>query len=394
MVALLVCSYALAARLEFEVGSTLAIATDCSRRDAVPVATRATAACGRRRQPTRRAARLRPPACAARAVLIVVGSSWLRSGRRSSDVSSATLSPTCAPCSCSRRARCAVRNRPRQLVVREWSALRVPPRQFVSQLALVFTIDLVLAPVGLLAALAAVHDALALLLPLPLLAAVGLSTRERRRRMRPGARALERLPRHRVPARRRRRGRRRVHRSTQPRRLELVLAVCDEMSVDPRARRTPSSPHSSTTSARSTSQRRSSTSRARSTAEERAIIDRHTIEGEHMLAAGRRTARRSRADRPLLPRALGRRRLPGRARRRGDPARRPDRLRLRRVQRDDDRPELPSGPQPREALAEIAACAGSHFDPAVAGALVKVIGRRPEAQAVSGELVPLPAFAA
>ena len=45
--------------------------------------------------------------------------------------------------------------------------------------------------------------------------------------------------------------------------------------------------------------------------------------------------------RPPRPRALGRKRLPGRPQRRRHPARRPDRLRLRRLRRDDDRPPLP-----------------------------------------------------
>src|SRR5829696_1821851 len=54
--------------------------------------------------------------------------------------------------------------------------------------------------------------------------------------------------------------------------------------------------------------------------------------------AGRRRPRRAR-----LARALGRRRLPGRSRRRADPARRLHHLRLRRVQRDDHRPVVPQG---------------------------------------------------
>ena len=49
------------------------------------------------------------------------------------------------------------------------------------------------------------------------------------------------------------------------------------------------------------------------------------------------------AARPQRPRALGRRRLPRRPRRRGDPARRPHPLRLRRLRRDDHRPSLPLG---------------------------------------------------
>ena len=56
-----------------------------------------------------------------------------------------------------------------------------------------------------------------------------------------------------------------------------------------------------------------------------------------------RTARPSRRGRPLVPRALGRTRLSGWPGRRGDPDRRSDRVRVRRLQRDDHRPALPPG---------------------------------------------------
>ena len=53
----------------------------------------------------------------------------------------------------------------------------------LSQLPLVFAIDLALAPLGLLTAMGAKHDRLALFLPLPLLFLVALSRRERQRRL-------------------------------------------------------------------------------------------------------------------------------------------------------------------------------------------------------------------
>ena len=120
--------------------------------------------------------------------------------------------------------------------LREWTALRVPPRQLVSQLALVFSIDLALAPLGLLAAIAAATDELALLLPLPLLFMIGLSTRERQRRM---DAAIELSSAYRgtafllgdvVEADNEYTG---AHSRDV---LELVLAVCDELKVDARAR--------------------------------------------------------------------------------------------------------------------------------------------------------------
>src|SRR5262249_6947558 len=119
---------------------------------------------------------------------------------------------------------------------REWFALRVPPRQIVAQMPLMFGLDLVLAPLGLLAAIAAVYDELALLLPLPILAAIIFSTRERRRRM---DQALELSSAYRgtafllgdvVEADDAYTG---AHSRDV---LELVLAVCSEMRVDARSR--------------------------------------------------------------------------------------------------------------------------------------------------------------
>ena len=52
---------------------------------------------------------------------------------------------------------------------REWTALRVPPRQLIAGMPLIFGIDLVLAPLGFVTAIASRHGLAALLLPLPLL---------------------------------------------------------------------------------------------------------------------------------------------------------------------------------------------------------------------------------
>ena len=100
------------------------------------------------------------------------------------------------------------------------------------------------------------------------------------------------------------------------------------------------------------------------TPDEREIIETHTIEGERMLErVGGLLGRRRRA-RPLLPRALGRRRLSRRAGRRGDPARRPHRLRLRRLQRDDHRPLATGAAMTHEArVAELRRCAGRSSTP-------------------------------
>ena len=79
----------------------------------------------------------------------------------------------------------------------------------------------------------------------------------------------------------------------------------------------------------------------------------------------------------LEPRALGRRRLPRRARGPLDPARSADRGRLRRLPGDGVRPALPGRIVPADAaLREIERCAGAQFDPAVVEALAALITER------------------
>ena len=125
--------------------------------------------------------------------------------------------------------------------------------------------------------------------------------------------------------------------------VDLTLAVVDELGLFGSASgATQSSPLCSTTSARSGSRTRSSTSPGKLDA---GGADDH------------RSSTRSRASRccsgsaacsaeigrhrPCLSRALGRRRLSRRHRRRADSAHRADRRLLRRVQRDDERPLVP-----------------------------------------------------
>ena len=112
---------------------------------------------------------------------------------------------------------------------------------------------------------AAVDQPAAFLLVLPL---VGLLAHLRPRTAqphRPRARAQPRVPRHRAPARRRRRGRRRLHGLAQPRRRRAGSSrVADELGLDARrpARRGVRA-RCCTTSARSASRTRSSTSPGR-----------------------------------------------------------------------------------------------------------------------------------
>ena len=186
IVALLISSYAVASRLEFEVGSTLAIATQLIfvemlfllPTSQLPLWVVAGSLLG---QLPEYARRIVP----AERMLVVVGSSWFVFGP------AVVLTFLPVQPSMERRtvlilALALVAQFGVDLLssaAREWTALRVSPRQLASQFAVVCLIDLTLAPLGLLATIAALHEPLALLLPLPLLFILGLSTRERRHRM-------------------------------------------------------------------------------------------------------------------------------------------------------------------------------------------------------------------
>ena len=120
----------------------------------------------------------------------------------------------------------------------------------------------------------------------------------------------------------------------------------------------------STTSASSRSPTASSTSRGPLDDVEWQLMRRHTLVGERILegapalrdVAGLVRASHEHFDGSGYPDGIARR---------GDPGRRADHRRLRRVRRDDERPRLPRGDAGPEALAELRRCAGSQFDPDV-----------------------------
>ena len=64
--------------------------------------------------------------------------------------------------------------------VTEWFALRVRPRELLKPMLWVFSVDALLAPIGLAGAVAALTSSVALLLPLPLLALLVLFARQRK----------------------------------------------------------------------------------------------------------------------------------------------------------------------------------------------------------------------
>ena len=298
VVAVLVCAYALAARLEFEVGSTLAIPTQLVLVEMLfllpPSQLPLWIVAGSLLSQLPEYARRRVPP---ERMLIVVGSSWYAFG----PALVVSLFPVEPSMTWRTLVVLAAALASQFLVdlasscVREWAALRVPPRQLVSQLPLVFAIDLTLAPLGLLAAIAALHDQLALILPLPLLFLVSLSTRERQRRS--TRRSSSRAPTAAPPS---------------------CSATSSRPTTPTRARTAATCSSSCSRSATSCGSTRASRLNAEFAAllhdvgkisvpaeiinkpgplspDEREVMNTHTLEGERLLAAGRRSAHRSRA---------------------------------------------------------------------------------------------------
>jgi putative nucleotidyltransferase with HDIG domain len=255
----------------------------------------------------------------------------------------------------------------------ERAAFGVRPRELIEVAAWVLAIDLALTPIGLLAAIAARYGDAALVLPLPLLFVIGLSSRERQRRV---DQALELSDAYRgtafllgdvVEATDEYTG---AHSQDV---LELVLAVCDELGVDRRSRlnaefaallhdvgkiRTPTS---------------IITKPGALTPEERAIVGTHTLEGQRLLErVGGRLAEvgavirscHERWDGAGYPDGLAGERIP---------------LIARIVACCDafsamttDRPYRVALAA-EDAVAELAANAGTQFDPAVVEVLLRLV---------------------
>ena len=395
MVAVLVVSYAVASRLEFEVGSTLAIPTELVLVEMlfllppsqVPLWVAGASVLGELPEylagvvPAERA-------------LIRISSSWFAFGPAL--VFELFGAP---PASLTRHlfvvlalalaAQFAV-----DLVsscARDWAALHVPPRQFLPQLPLVFAIDLVLAPLGLLAAFAGQTQYVALLLPLPLLFMIGLSTRERRRRL---DQTLELSSAYRgtafllgdvVEAD--------DHYTAEHSRdvLELVLAVCDELKVEGRSRLNAEF----TALLHDVGKIRVPASIINKpgplSPEERAIVNMHTIEGQRLLQrVGGRLAEVGRIVRSChehwdgggYPDGLSGEEIP---------------LVARIVACCDAFSAMTTDRSYRRArtveaaIAELEACSGSQFDPDVVLVLVRVIRSGRAGTSQVARLVPVSA---
>jgi HD-GYP domain-containing protein (c-di-GMP phosphodiesterase class II) len=375
-VAVLVGSYALAARLEFEVGSTLAIATELVLvsmlfllpPEQLPVWVVAGSLLSQLPDYLRGGT---PP----QRMLVIVGSSWYAFGPA---IVFVLFQPE--PAMDARTLLVLAGALAAQFAVdfvsaaaREWAALRTPPRQVAAQLPFVFAIDLALAPLGLLTAIAAQHDPRVLVLPLPLLFLGSLSRRERRRRL---DQALELSSAYRgtafllgdvVEADDSYTG---AHSRDV---LELVLAVCDELGVDPATRMNAEFAAILHDVGKINIPPEIINKPGPLSPDERAIVERHTVDGERMLQrVGGRLAQvgeivracHERWDGGGYPDRLAGEQIP--------PVARIvcccDALSAMTTDRSYRR-ALPLA----DALAELDACAGSQFDPQVVAALTGLI---------------------
>jgi HD-GYP domain-containing protein (c-di-GMP phosphodiesterase class II) len=399
LVGFLVVSYAVASRLEFEVGSTLAVATELVVVEMLFLLPPAQvplwiAAGGVLAHAPEYLLRIEPVERA----LVAVGSSWFALGPalvfQFFGQPRATMSGSHALLVLALALAAQFAFDLVSSAAREWTALRVSPRRLVVGMPLIFGIDLALAPLGFLAAIAARHGQAALLLPLPLLLMIAHSSRERQRH---ADQAIELSSAYRgtafllgdvIEADDEYTG---AHSRDV---LDLVLAVADELGVGPRERvnaefvallhdvgkiKVPASIINKP---------------GPLDPEERAIMNMHTIEGQHLLErVGGRLAEVGRIVRSCherwdgdgYPDGLAGEKIP---------------LVARIVSCCDafsamttDRPYRRARSQ-AEALVELQACAGTHFDPRVADALVRLVrsgGIGPERVA---EIVSLPQPAA
>ncbi|CAA9551739.1 MAG: hypothetical protein AVDCRST_MAG79-2755, partial [uncultured Thermoleophilia bacterium] len=157
------------------------------------------------------------------------------------------------------------------------------------------------------------------------------------------ARAVPRLPRDGPAARRHGRSRRRLHRPAQPGR-GLARARDRRPARPGRCGATQGRAHGAPPRRREGQDLERDHQQAGRADRRGARGHQHPHDrGRAHARPGRRAARRDRPPGALMPRALGRARLPRRARGRGEPARGADRVCVRRVQRHDDDAIVPTG---------------------------------------------------
>ena len=260
-------------------------------------------------------------------------------------------------------------------VAREWFALRVHPRDLVRPLLWVFMIDAVLASVGLAASVAALTTSAAVVVPLPLLGLIWIFSRERKGRL---DQVLELSTAYRgtayllgdvIEADDEYTG---AHSRAV---VDLVLAVCNELGLDARSRRKAEFAALLHDVGKIKIPGEIINKPAALTPEEREIINTHTIEGETLLLrvggllgeVG--TIVRScheGYDGSGYPDGLAGESIP---------------LVARIVACCDAYNAITTtrsyrkGRSPEEALVEIQRCSGTQFDPRVVEAVVRVVER-------------------
>ncbi len=221
-----------------------------------------------------------------------------------------------------------------------WVALGYSPWTQARALAAAWRVDLVLTPLGLALAGVAGGHMYAALLGLPLVWLLGDFAREHRARidqkeeLSKAYRGTALLLGDMVEADDSYTGR---HSHDV---VSLVLAVCDRMGLDARLARTQSSPPSCTMWARSQIPKSVIQKPGPLTAEERSLIEHAHPRGRAHARSGRRATGGRGPACALLPRALGRTRVSGWPGGRGHRPGGPHRLRLRRLERDDHRSQL------------------------------------------------------
>ena len=220
--------------------------------------------------------------------------------------------------------------------LREHFAVGVDPRLLIRPLGWTFLVDACLAPVGFAAALAGSVWSPAYLLPLPLLLLTRVFAHERTDRL---TQTVELSAAYRgtafllgdfVQADDAYTG---AHSRDV---VELSVSVADHLGLDARTRHLTELTALLHDVGKIRIPKEIINKNGPLTPGERAIVNTHASGGRAPALAGRRTARRGRPHRPVVSRAVRRRRLPGRTRRRRHPDRRAHRVLLRRLQRHDD----------------------------------------------------------
>jgi HD-GYP domain-containing protein (c-di-GMP phosphodiesterase class II) len=239
LAAMLICGFALASRIEFEVGSGSTVPTEVVLvpmlfllpAGVIPLAVALGLVLGQLPEFVRGTF---PPG----RILVVIGNAWYSLGPALVLIAAGQPGPRLGAWWVLVPALLAQAGTDfGSSVTREWFALRIPARQLVRPLLWIFMVDALLAPIGLAVAIATRTSEAAALLPLSLLGLIWIFARERTRRL---DQAIELSTAYRgtafllgdvVEADDEYTG---AHSREV---VDLVLAVCDDLRLDQRSRR-------------------------------------------------------------------------------------------------------------------------------------------------------------